>query len=103
MNFTLWRDPRGHWAVCDGPGPTEVSGYILGEAGGWKIEDDEQNRVFLDYVSAAAAVLERELPGGVSFYELARGEDVWIVATTEPMKDLLLNDGWTLKARLRST
>src|SRR4051812_14386772 len=102
MNFTLWRDVRGFWAVCDGPGPLGVVGYIFGEDGKWRIEKDEQNRPFLDYLSAASALLGKKLPEGVHFFELKRGKEIAFVATNDETAKRLQAEGWTTAAVLRS-
>ena len=61
--MSLWVNEHGEWAVCDGPGPTEVAGYLVEAAGGgWAIKGDPLHRRFLDQESAAATELGQPLP-----------------------------------------
>ena len=103
MNYTLWRDLRGYFAVCNGPGPLEVDGYIFQRPNNtWAMENDELNRVFLDHVTAASAVLKRELPQGIHYYELKRGVETASIATYPEMLERLKADGWVKVSELRN-
>jgi hypothetical protein len=103
MHFQLWRDVRGFWSVCEGPLHLGVAGYIIQKNNRtWAIDGDQHERTFLDQVSAASAVLGRELPPGVQFYELHRGSDTAYVATYDDVLQSILTDGWTLISSSRT-
>ena len=97
MSFQFWQDGRGYWAVCEGPLHLGVVGYIIEEPTNktWTIEGDKQHRVFLNQRSAAEALLGKELPPNVQYYELRRGEEVAFVATYPDVLDRILAEGWT--------
>jgi hypothetical protein len=102
MKPTFWRDPRGHWSVCDGPGPLNVAGYIFQRPDNtWAVEGDELNRVFLDQLTAASTVLRQELPAGVQYYELKRQDETAFVATYPEVLDSIRAEGWSVVAGSR--
>lgn len=77
--------------MCKGPLHLGVVGYIIEQPGGsWRIEGDTQGKVFLDQLSAASAVLGKELPPDVQYYKLRRGEEVAFVATYPDVLDRIL-------------
>jgi hypothetical protein len=102
--MTLWFTPSGEWAVCDGPGPLNVAGYLVEVAGGaWAIKDDPNHTHFLDQRSAAAAVLGKPLPEDLRYYKLKRGGETGVVLTYPDVIDRTLADGaWTLLASART-
>jgi hypothetical protein len=96
MKPSYWRDSRGYWAVCDGPGPLNVAGYVFQRPDNtWAVEGDGLNRAFLDQLSAASAVLKRELPDGVKYYELKRQGETAFVATYPEVLASLMAEGWS--------
>lgn len=93
----MWRDSRGYFAVCRGTGLSATQGHIIPQAaGGWRIFEDKSERVFMDECSAAAAVLNAELPAGIQYYELKRGDDAAIVATYPEMIGAFEKEGWAV-------
>ena len=95
MKPTFWRDSRGYWSVCDGPGPLNVVGYVFERPDGrWAAEGDDLNRVFLDQLTAASAVLKQGLPTGVQYYELKRQGETAFVATYPDVVDSIRAEGW---------
>jgi len=102
MKPTFWRDSRGYWSVCDGPGPLNVSGYVFQRPDNkWAVEGDPMNRVFFDQLSAASAVVKRELPEGVQFYELERPGETAIVATYPEVLAGITSQGWSVVSASR--
>jgi hypothetical protein len=100
--MSLWVNEHGEWAVCDGPGPTEVAGYLVEAAGGgWAIKGDPLHRRFLDQESAAATVLGKPLPDDLRYYSLKRGDETGIVLTYSDVIERILAGGWTLVASAR--
>jgi hypothetical protein len=94
---TFWRDSRGYWSVCDGPGPLNVVGYVFQRPGDrWAVEGDDVNRVFLDRLTAASAVLKQELPEGVQYYELKRQGETAFVVTYPDVVDSIRAEGWSV-------
>jgi len=55
MQTSLWKTPDGSWAVCEGPGPTGVKGYVEFR-NGWRIVPDTSGTVYMNAESAAAKV-----------------------------------------------
>ena len=97
VNVTFWRDPLGRWAVCEGTGLSAAKGYLQQRPDNtWIIEGDTQGRAFLDQHSAAASVLNMQLPEGVQFYELKRQGETAHVATYPDVIDNLKQDGWAV-------
>jgi hypothetical protein len=96
--MTLWFTQDGEYAVCDGPGPTNVAGYIieLPKGGGWIIKGDRLNRRFLDHQSAAASVLNRPLPKDLLSYLVKRGGEERTVLTYPDVIEHIRADGWTV-------
>lgn len=94
----LWFTKDGEYAVCDGPGPTDVAGYIiqLPKGGGWCIKGDPLNRRFLDYQSAAASVLNKPFPDELLSYLIRRGGDERTVLTYPDVIDTIKADGWSV-------
>jgi hypothetical protein len=102
VNVTFWLDSRGYWAVCDGPGPKNVEGYLYQRPDNtWAIEGDTGGRAFFDQQSAAAAVLAKPLPEGVQYYELKREGETAFVATYPDVAKTLESDGWSIVAMSR--
>lgn len=96
--MTLWFTKDGEYAVCDGPGPTEVAGYViqLPKGGGWVIKDDPLNRRFLDYQSAAASILNTALPEELLSYLIKRGGEQRTVLTYPDVIETIKGDGWSV-------
>lgn len=102
MKPTFWRDSRGYWSVCDGSGPLNVVGYTFQRPDHkWAVEGDDLNRVFLDLSTAASAVLKRELPEGVQYYELKRQGETAFVATYPDVVDNITAEGWSVVSASR--
>lgn len=98
LGMSLWSTPNGDFAVCDGPGPTGVMGYIvqLPNGGGWIIKDDKLNRRFLDDQSAAATVLNKPFPEGLLSYLVKRGGEQRTVLTYPDVIEKIKAGGWTV-------
>ncbi len=97
MDFSLWRDLRGYFAVCRGNGLSATQGYIIPQSdGGWRIEGDESAKLFLDEHTAASVVLKTELPAGIHYYEIKRGGEIALVATYPEAMEHLQEEGWTI-------
>jgi hypothetical protein len=101
--MTLWFTKDGEYAVCDGPGPTGVAGYIiqLPKGGGWVMKDDPLGRRFLDYQSAAATVLNKPLPADLLSYMIKRGSDERTVLAYPDVIETIKADGWSVIASER--
>jgi hypothetical protein len=96
--MTLWMTKDGDYAVCDGPGPTNVAGYIieLPKGGGWIIKNDPLNRRFLNPESAAASVLDKPFPTDLLSYLLKRGGEERTVLTYPDVIERIKAEGWTV-------
>jgi hypothetical protein len=102
MTPTFWRDSRGYWSVCDGPGPLNVVGYVFERPDGrWAVEGDDRNRVFFDRFTAGSAVLKQELPEGVQYYELRRRGETAFVATYPEVLGSIRAEGWSVVSASR--
>lgn len=95
--MALWFT-NGDYAVCDGPGPTNVVGYIseVPNGGGWIIKGDKLNRRFLNPESAAASVLDKPFPTDLLSYQIKRGGDERTVLTYPDVIETIKADGWTV-------
>ena len=99
VSFALWRDPRGYFSVCNGPGPGNVVRYIFQRPNNsWGIENDALDRAFLDAPTAASATLRKELPEGVRYYELTREGETAFVATYPDVLARVVAEGWAVAA-----
>lgn len=94
--MSLWRISDSEWAVCDGPGPNDVKGYLIEREGSpWAIKDDASQRQFLRQIDAAASVLNRQPPSGAEYltYILKRGHEEREIVTDADMVKLIIADG----------
>jgi hypothetical protein len=103
MKWTFWQTEgrQDRWAVCDGPGPLKVAGYITFREGTWFAEG--KNTQFLDMESAAAAITEEPLPKDGNFYIIARNGETRVVFTYPDILPIHLADGWRKVSILKTT
>jgi hypothetical protein len=93
MKWTLWQiEGMEKWAVCDGPGPLHVAGYVVRENGFWKAKGSDVQ--YLDMYSAAASITTEPLPPVGNFYSLARDGETRVVFTDPEALDIHRREGW---------
>lgn len=98
MKVSLWHTQKDDWAVCEGPGSTQVKGYIHLDEDGWKVAGDPTNATYLDPESAASAVVN-EAVSGTAEYVLSKDGKNTIVRTYQEVVESLTKDGWTVISR----
>ena len=60
MNVSVWHTPKDEYAVCDGPGPAGVIGYLSRQPDGWLIDKDPTRGRFLTMWDAVRALANTE-------------------------------------------
>jgi hypothetical protein len=95
MNWTFWQSEGrpDRWAVCDGPGPLNVAGYVIWRDGAWSTEGSDTR--FLDMESAAGTLTKDPLPRDGNFYIISRDGEIRVVFTYPDVLKLHERDGWT--------
>ena len=97
MGASLWAAENGDWAVCEGPGPQAISGYIYRDGPVWRVRGDTRT-IYLDQESAASAVLgESFQPCGE--FTVSRGPVKAIVRAPEAVVNQLRAEGWDIELR----
>ena len=92
MQASLWKTPDGSWAVCEGPGPTGVKGYVEFR-NGWHIVPDSSGTVYMNIESAAAEVLEATVPE-TDEYLVSKDGELRSVRTYPDNILFLTSQGW---------
>jgi len=92
MKASLWKTPDGSWAVCEGPGPTGVKGYVEFKDG-WRIVPDTSGTVYMNPESAAAKVLGVNVPE-TDEYILSKDGELRSVRTYPDNIVSLTDQGW---------
>jgi hypothetical protein len=93
--MSFWKTPDDDWAVCDGPGPTGVKGYIERSQDGYRIRGDESCVKFMDLESAGSRILDVPV-NGTSEYMVSKDTETRIVRTYPDSLELLKRDGWSV-------